>query len=120
MQKFLHDAAKITFCSPERPGSYLYFHNHPNIIEFDKETRRITQDLQYYDVLRSDKSVSCAGLEVRVAFLDKEFMEFYMSIITDYIKHFSVVKSSEISMSDISFVPLILKTFAYRISSLTE
>ena len=57
-------------------GGYLYFHNHPNIIEFDKETRRITQDLQYYDVLRADRCTSAHGLELRVPFLDQDFIKY--------------------------------------------
>ncbi len=57
-------------------GGYLYFHNHPNVIEFDKETRRITQDLQYYDVLRADRCTSAHGLELRVPFLDQEFIKY--------------------------------------------
>ncbi len=66
--------------SDEASGSYMYFKNAPTEDEFHLETCRLVKDLQYYDVLRSDKSVSSAGLEVRVPFLDKEFMEFYMSI----------------------------------------
>ena len=66
--------------SDEASGSYLYFKEAPDKIEFHKETCRLIEDLQYFDVLRSDKSVSCAGLEVRVPFLDKDFLEYYMSI----------------------------------------
>tara|TARA_B100001094_G_scaffold207501_1_gene201368 strand:+ start:907 stop:2700 length:1794 start_codon:yes stop_codon:yes gene_type:complete len=66
--------------SDEASGSYLYFNNAPNDMEFHKETCRLLKDLQYFDVLRSDKSVSSAGLEVRVPFLDKEFIEYYMQI----------------------------------------
>ncbi len=66
--------------SDEASGSYMYFHNAPDEKAFHKETCRLVNDLQYYDVLRSDKSISSAGLEVRVPFLDKDFLEFYMSI----------------------------------------
>ena len=66
--------------SDEASGSYMYFHNAPSNEEFHYETCRLVKDLQYFDVLRSDKSVSSAGLEVRVPFLDKEFLDFYMSI----------------------------------------
>lgn len=41
---------------------------------------RLIKELVYYDVLRCDKAVSGAGLEVRVPFLDKEFISYYMSI----------------------------------------
>lgn len=66
--------------SDEASGSYLYFHNAPNYLEFSKETRRLLKDLSYFDVLRCDKSTAGAGLEVRVPFLDKNFLEYYMSI----------------------------------------
>lgn len=59
---------------------YLYFHNQPNPKEGHLESVRILQDLLYFDVLRSDRSVSSNGLEVRVPFLDKDFVNFYMSI----------------------------------------
>jgi len=59
---------------------YLYFHNQPNPTEGHKESARLIQDLLYFDVLRSDRSVSSHGLEVRVPFLDKDFVNFYMSI----------------------------------------
>jgi len=59
---------------------YLYFHKQPNPTEGHKESTRLLQDLLYFDVLRSDRSVSSHGLEVRVPFLDKDFVNFYMSI----------------------------------------
>lgn len=59
---------------------YLYFHNQPNPEEGCKESVRLLKDLLYFDVLRSDRSVSYHGLEVRVPFLDKDFVNFYMSI----------------------------------------
>lgn len=59
---------------------YLYFHNQPNPEEGHKESVRLLKDLLYFDVLRSDRSVASNGLEVRVPFLDKDFVNFYMSI----------------------------------------
>ena len=59
---------------------YLYFHNQPNPEEGHKESVRLIKDLLYFDVLRSDRSISSNGLEVRVPFLDKDFVNFYMSI----------------------------------------
>ncbi len=61
-------------------GGYLYFHKHPNIEEFDKETRRITKDLQYFDVLRADRCTAAHGLELRVPFLDQEFIKYCFEI----------------------------------------
>ena len=66
--------------SDEASGSYMYFHNSPNPNEFKKETERLMKDLCYFDVLRCDKSTAGAGLEVRVPFLDLDFLKFYMSI----------------------------------------
>ena len=66
--------------SDEASGSYMYFHNAPNSVEFQKECIRLLKELQYFDVLRCEKSSSSNGLEVRVPFLDKEFLQFYMSI----------------------------------------
>ena len=58
----------------------MYFHNAPDDTGFHKETIRLIRDLQYFDVLRCDKSISVAGLEVRVTFLDKAFLDYYMTI----------------------------------------
>ena len=69
--------------SDEASGSYLYFHNAPDDTSFKKETERLLKDLHHFDVLRCDKSSACAGLEIRVPFLDKDFIEFYMSIGPD-------------------------------------
>jgi asparagine synthase (glutamine-hydrolysing) len=63
---------------------YLYFHNQPNSLQGHKESVRLLQDLLYFDVLRSDRSISTHGLEVRVPFLDKDFVNFYMSIPAEY------------------------------------
>lgn len=63
---------------------YLYFHNQPSPSEGHKESVRLLKDLLYFDVLRSDRSVSTHGLEVRVPFLDKDFVNFYMSIPQEY------------------------------------
>ena len=70
--------------SDEASGSYLYFHNAPNIVEFKNETVRLMKDLCYFDVLRCDKSIAGAGLEARVPFLDKDFLEYYMNIQSEF------------------------------------
>lgn len=57
-------------------GGYLYFHYAPNDKEFEKETLRITKDLQYFDVLRADRCTACHGLELRVPFLDQDFIKY--------------------------------------------
>jgi len=64
----------------EASGSYLYFHNAPSPQEFQKECIRLINDVQHFDVLRGDKTTAGNGLEIRVPFFDKEFIDFYMSI----------------------------------------
>tara|TARA_B110000881_G_scaffold183509_1_gene170736 strand:- start:318 stop:1949 length:1632 start_codon:yes stop_codon:yes gene_type:complete len=70
--------------SDELSGSYMYFHNCPNVRAFQTETSRLVQDLFYFDVLRCDKSVAGAGLEPRVPFLDMDFINYYMQIPPEY------------------------------------
>lgn len=64
----------------ETSGSYMYFHNAPNAEEFKKETFRLIKDNRYFDILRADKTTAGAGLELRVPFYDKDFLNYYMSI----------------------------------------
>ncbi|KAL8305191.1 hypothetical protein RB597_003913 [Gaeumannomyces tritici] len=66
--------------SDEIFGGYLYFHNAPNRDEFHAETVRRVKNLHYADCLRANKSTSAWGLEARVPFLDKQFLEVAMDI----------------------------------------
>lgn len=61
-------------------GGYLYFHKAPNAEELHKETVRKLDKLYQYDCLRANKSLAAWGIEGRVPFLDKEFMDVAMSI----------------------------------------
>jgi len=61
-------------------GSYLYFQNAPSPQDFQTESVRLLEDIHYFDMLRGDRSVSSAGLEARVPFADKKFMDYYMGI----------------------------------------
>jgi len=61
-------------------GGYLYFHKAPNAEEFHKETVRKLDKLHMYDCLRANKSLAAWGIEGRVPFLDKEFMDVAMRI----------------------------------------
>ena len=61
-------------------GGYLYFHKAPNPEEFHKETVRKLEKLYQYDCLRANKSLAAWGIEGRVPFLDKEFMDVAMRI----------------------------------------
>ena len=66
--------------SDELTGGYIYMHHAPNNIDFDLECKRLLKDIHYFDVLRSDKSISSNGLEPRTPFLDKNFVYTYLSI----------------------------------------
>ena len=61
-------------------GGYLYFHKAPNAEEFHKETVRKLDKLHLYDCLRANKSLASWGVEGRVPFLDKEFMDVAMRL----------------------------------------
>ena len=61
-------------------GGYLYFHKAPNAQEFHEETVRKLSKLHMYDCLRANKSLAAWGIEGRVPFLDKEFMDVAMRI----------------------------------------
>lgn len=66
--------------SDELFGGYLYFHKAPNAEEFHKETVRKLSKLHLYDCLRANKALMSWGIEGRVPFLDKEFMDVAMRI----------------------------------------
>lgn len=75
--------AKVVFNgdgSDEVTGGYLYFLKAPNDLEFDKECRRLVSDIHTFDVLRSDRCISSNGLEPRTPFLDKSFVDYYLSL----------------------------------------
>lgn len=60
-------------------GGYLYFHKAPSARAFHEETVRKLSKLYLYDCLRANKSLSAWGVEGRVPFLDKEFLDIAMS-----------------------------------------
>lgn len=61
-------------------GGYLYFHKAPSAEEFHKESVRKLSKLYLYDCLRANKALSAWGVEGRVPFLDKEFLDVAMSL----------------------------------------
>lgn len=61
-------------------GGYLYFHKAPTARAFHEETVRKLSKLHLYDCLRANKSLAAWGVEGRVPFLDKEFLDLAMSI----------------------------------------
>ena len=61
-------------------GGYLYFHKAPNAKELHEETVRKLNRLHMFDCARANKAMSAWGVEARVPFLDKEFMDIAMRI----------------------------------------
>ena len=87
--------AKVIFNgdgADELMGGYLYFHKCPDTIEFDKECKRLLSTIYCYDVLRSDKSISSNGLEARTPFLDRFFVQTYLSLHPDLRNHNKIEK----------------------------
>ena len=75
--------AKVIFNgdgSDELAGGYLYFKAAPSDTAFDLECKRILSNIYAFDVLRSDKSISSHGLETRTPFLDRGFVDYYLSL----------------------------------------
>ena len=77
----------VIYCgdmSDEIFGSYRGFLKATDNESFKKENERMVRDVRYFDLLRSDKSISGAGLEARVPFADKKFLQYVMSIPPHY------------------------------------
>ena len=75
--------AKVIFNgdgSDELAGGYMYFHAAPDAMSFDYECKRLLSNIHFFDVLRSDRSISSHGLEPRTPFLDRGFVQDYLSI----------------------------------------
>ena len=85
-----HSEAKVIFNgdgSDELAGGYLYMGACPDAIEYDRECRRLLKDIHQFDVLRSDKSISSHGLEPRTPFLDRSWVQYYLSILPELRFH---------------------------------
>jgi asparagine synthase (glutamine-hydrolysing) len=66
--------------SDEILGGYLYFHNAPNVDEFACENMRRLRLIHQFDGLRADRCAGAHGLDLIVPFLDKNFIDFCMTI----------------------------------------
>lgn len=92
--------------SDEIFGGYLYFHKSPTEREFEMETLRLVNELQYFDVLRADRCTAAFGLELRVPFLDKEFVNYVLSI-PGYLRKFTSVEKKILRIAfDQDYLPL--------------
>src|SRR3989338_54992 len=87
--------------SDEIFGGYLYFHMAPSREEFHEETMRKLSKLSKYDCLRANKSLAAWGVEGRVPFLGKDFLDYAMSfdpkdkMCTGRIEKYALRKSFE-------------------------
>jgi len=70
--------------SDEVWGSYLYFKSAPSDHAYEAEVTRLLKDIHFFDVLRSDRSISSHGLEPRTPFLDRQFVAVARSVPTEF------------------------------------
>jgi len=70
--------------SDELASGYLYFHKAPSPQEMHEENVKLVKDIHRFDGLRVDRAMAYNGLEVRIPFLDPEFLNFYLSIDPKY------------------------------------
>ena len=89
VSKYIYDNTDdcVIYCgdmADEIFGSYRGFMKAQNDADFKRENERMVRDVCYFDLLRSDKSISGAGLEARVPFADKKFLQYVMSIPPRY------------------------------------
>jgi asparagine synthase (glutamine-hydrolysing) len=86
--------------SDELLGGYKYFQNAPSLEAFNIETQRRVAMLHQFDVLRSDRCTAAHGLEVRVPFLDRDFIDCVMNIPTELKMTFEEKKILRDAFSD--------------------
>ena len=93
-------------------GGYLYFHKAPDAKSFHEETVRKLSKLYLYDCLRANKSLSAWGVEGRVPFLDKEFLDVAMRI--DPKEKMCPGKTIEKKVVREAFVDILPESVAWR------
>jgi asparagine synthase (glutamine-hydrolysing) len=85
MAKYINENTNIKVLlsgegSDEIHGSYRYFRDAPNMVEFHSESIRLLEELYMFDNLRTDRTMAAHGLEVRIPFLDYKYVEFVAKI----------------------------------------
>jgi asparagine synthase (glutamine-hydrolysing) len=108
----------VIFCgdvSDEIFASYRGFYYAENDLEFYSENIKMLENIQYFDVLRSDKCISGAGLEGRVPFSDAKFIKYCMSIGPEY-KRFSKERIEKYLFRK-AFEHLLPKELAWRVKT---
>jgi asparagine synthase (glutamine-hydrolysing) len=73
--------------SDELFGGYLYFHNAPDLESYRAETIRLVQDVHLFDVLRADRCTAAHGIELRVPFFDRDFIDYAMDGFSTVFKY---------------------------------
>lgn len=63
---------------------YLYFYNHPDLKSAQEDHYRLLDEIHLFDGLRVDRAISCHGLEARVPFLDREFVDFFRGLASSW------------------------------------
>ena len=100
--------AKVIFNgdgSDEITGGYLYCNNAPSELLFDYEINSLLNNIHFFDVLRSDRCISSCGLEPRTPFLDKAFVNMYLSIPLIYRREKSQIEKKILRDSFNDFLP---------------
>ena len=93
-------------------GGYVYFHKAPDAKAFHEETVRKLKKLHFYDCLRANKSLMAWGIEGRVPFLDKEFLDVAMRI--DPVLKMCPGKTIEKAVVREGFADLLPESVAWR------
>jgi len=91
--------------SDEASGSYLYFYNAPSDEAFEFEVNRLLEEISVFDVLRSDRTISTHGLEPRTPFLDRQFVNVYVSVATELRRPLREKRRAEKQLLRESFDP---------------
>ena len=100
--------------SEEIMGSYLWLSNIDNEEDFYKENHKLLTEISYFDVLRSDRSISDNGLEPRVPFLDKKFVDYIMSIPPKYKMFSGDIIEKKILREAFEYTTLLPKEVLFR------